>query len=96
MLSLLIILGAVCGEGRVPYACPNHMKCAVVSLPSGLSFKQPAKYTAPELRQIHTSKDNVQFLPLSPPDCGVNSTVEHEDAYLQHLVHTSYVAFSYV
>ena len=39
-----------------------RMKCKVVALPQGLSFKQPAKYTATELLQIQNNKENVQFI----------------------------------
>lgn len=41
------------------------MKCKVVGLPDGLSFKQPANYTAPELRRIQTGKENIQFVPTN-------------------------------
>lgn len=61
-------LGAVCGEGRIPYSDPGRMKCVMVGLPTGVSFQQPAKYTAAELRQVHGSRDKIQFLPLSTQD----------------------------
>ena len=57
-------IGDACGEGRIPYSDPTRMKCIVVGLPHGLSFKQPAKYTAPELRLIQTNKENINFLPV--------------------------------
>ena len=59
---------AVCGEGRIPYSDPRRMKSVMVGLPADVSFQQPAKYTAAEIRQIHDGLDRVQFLPLPPPD----------------------------
>ena len=55
------------------------MKCVMVGLPTGVSFQQPAKYTAAELRQIHGSWDKIQFLPLSTQD-SVNAIGCEEDA----------------
>lgn len=44
------------------------MKCVMVGLPTDVAFQQPAKYTAAELRQIHSSLDKIQFLLLSTLD----------------------------
>ena len=51
------------------------MKCTVMGLPHGLVFKQPANYTAPELRQIQTNKENIHFLPIEPQDSVVGEEV---------------------
>ena len=52
------------------------MKCMVMGLPHGLVFKQPADYTAPELRQIQTNKENIHFLPIEPHNSVVGEEVQ--------------------
>ena len=59
----------------------HRMKCTVEGLPHGLYFKQPAKYTAPELRQI---KGNIKFLLQDSEKymCIPHLKTDHEECHL--------------
>lgn len=53
------------GSSRIPYLHLEAMQYAVVGLPDGVQFKQPAMYSRPELRRVYNCLDKIEFLPLA-------------------------------